>query len=45
MTPRYGKKRRGTKEPFDKDERGEWKVGLKLNIQKAKIIASHPITS
>ena len=32
MTPRYGKKRRGTKEPFDKDERGEWKVGLKLNI-------------
>ena len=23
MTPRYGKKRRGTKEPFDKDERGE----------------------
>ena len=24
---------------------GEWKVGLKLNIQKAKIMASGPITS
>ena len=26
-------------------ERGEWKVGLKLNIQKAKIMTSGPITS
>ena len=26
-------------------ERGEWKVGLKLNIQKTKIMASGPITS
>ena len=26
-------------------ERGEWKVGLKLNIQKTKIMASDPITS
>ena len=25
--------------------RGEWKVGLKLNIQKTKIMASSPITS
>ena len=25
--------------------RGEWKVGLKLNIQKTKIMASGPITS
>ena len=25
--------------------RGEWKVGLKLNIQKMKIMASSPITS
>ena len=25
--------------------RGEWKVGLKLNIQKTKIMASTPITS
>ena len=32
MTPRYGKKRRGNKELFDEDERGEWKIGLKLNI-------------
>ena len=24
--------------------KGEWKVGLKLNIQKTKIIASGPIT-
>ena len=26
-------------------ERGEWKVGLKLNIQKTKVMASSPITS
>ena len=36
---------RGTKEPLDEGQRGEWKAGLKLNIQKAKIIASGPITS
>ena len=30
-----------TKEPLDKSER----VGLKLNIQKTKIMASGPITS
>ena len=48
----YGRKRR-TKEPPDESERGEWKVGLKLNIQKTKkkkiqkttIMASSPITS
>ena len=34
-----------TKKPFDESERGEWKVGLKLNIQKTKIMASGPITS
>ena len=28
-----------------KSERREWKVGLKLNIQKTKIIASGPIIS
>ena len=28
-----------------KSQRGEWKVGLKLNIQKTKIMASGPITS
>ena len=26
-------------------KRGEWKVGLKLNIQKTKIMASGPKTS
>ena len=32
-------------DPLDESERGEWKVGLKLNIQKTKIVASSPITS
>ena len=45
MTPPYGRKWRRTKEPLDASERGEWKVGLKLNIQKMKIMASGPITS
>jgi len=39
----YGRKWR-TKEPLDESERGEWKIGLKLNIQKTKIMASGPIT-
>ena len=34
-----------TKEPLDESERGGWKVGLKLHIQKTKIMASGPITS
>ena len=41
----YGRKWRGTKEPLDKTERGEWNIGLKLYIQKTKILASNPITS
>ena len=41
----YGRKWRGTKEPLDESERGEGKVGLKLNIQKTRIMASGPITS
>ena len=41
----YGRKWRGTKKPLDESERGEWKVGLNLNIQKTKIMASGPITS
>ena len=45
MTPPYGRKWRRTKEPFDESERGEWKVGLKFNIQKTKIMASGSITS
>ena len=30
----YGRKWRGAKKPLDESERGQWKVGLKLNIQK-----------
>ena len=30
---------------LDESERGEWKVGLELSIQKMKIVASGPITS
>ena len=32
-------------DPLDESERSEWKVGLKLNFQKIKIMASGPITS
>ena len=35
----------GTKKPSDEGERGEWKDGLQLNIQKTKIMTSGPITS
>ena len=35
-----GRKWRGTKEPLDEGERGEWKASLKLNIQKTKIMVS-----
>ena len=45
MTPPLWQKWRRTKEPLDESERGEGKVGLKLNIQKTKIMASGPITS
>ena len=31
--------------PLHESERGEWKVGLKINIQKTKIMAPGPITS
>ena len=34
-----------TQEPLDECERGDCKAGLKLNIQKVKIMASSPITS
>ena len=44
-TTLYGRKWRETKKPLDESESGEWKVGLKLNIQKTKIMASGPITS
>ena len=45
MTLPYGRKRRRTKEPLDESKRGEWNVGLKLKIQKTKIMASGPIIS
>ena len=45
MTPPLWKKQRGTKQPLDENERGEGKAGLKLNIQKTKIMAAGPITS
>ena len=35
----------GTKEPFAEGERDSKKAGLKLNIQKTKIMASSPIAS
>ena len=41
----YGRKWRETQKPLDESESGEWKVGLKLNIQKTKIMASGPTTS
>ena len=40
-----GRKQRGTKQPFDESETEERKAGLKLSIQKTKIMASSPITS
>ena len=39
------RKQRGTKEPLDEGEKGEWKSLLKCNIQKTKIMVSNPITS
>ena len=41
----YVKKWRGTKKPLLKVKEESEKVGLKLNIQKTKIMASGPITS
>ena len=41
----YDSKWGGTEEPLDEGEKGEWKPGLKLNIQKTSIMISGPITS
>ena len=41
----YGRKQRATKELLVESERGSKKAGLKLSIQKMKIIVSGPITS
>ena len=40
-----GRKWRGTKEPLDEGERGEWKSQLKTQHSKTKIMPSGPITS
>ena len=45
MIPPWWQKANKTKEPLDESESGEWKVGLKLNIQKTKIMETGPITS
>ena len=45
ITPLLWQKVKKNKEPLDESERGEWKSGLKLNVQKTKIMASGPITS
>ena len=45
MTPPLNGSKWRTKEPFDESEEESENVGLKLNIQKTKIIASGPITS
>ena len=36
MTPPYGRKQRGAKEPLDASERGEWKTWLKTQHSKNK---------
>ena len=46
MTYPYGRTWRGTKEPLDESERGEWKRWLKAqHSEKTKIMSSGPITS
>ena len=45
MPPPYGRKQRETEESLDENEREQRKAGLKLNIQKTKIMASGLITS
>ena len=48
MTPPLWQKAKETKEPLKEEERVQEereKAGLKLNIQKTKIMASNPITS
>ena len=44
MTPPYGRKWRRAKEPLNESEKESEKVGLKLNIQKTKIMATSPIS-
>ena len=44
-TTPYGRKQRRTKEPPDESKEDSEKIGLKLSIQKTKIMASGPLTS
>ena len=39
------RKQKGTKEPLDEVKEESGKAGLKLNIQKMKVMASGPITA
>ena len=41
----HGRKWRGTKEPLDEGEWGEWKSWLKAQQSKTKIMAPSPVTS
>ena len=41
----YDRKQRGTKEPLDEGERGEWKSWLETKLSNTKIMAFSPITS
>ena len=43
-TPLWQKVKRNSKEPLDESEKESENVGLKLNIQKTKIMASGPMT-
>ena len=45
MTPPYGRKWREAKQSLKKVKEESEKVGLKLNIQKTKIMVLRPITS
>ena len=45
MTPALWQKTKRTKKPLNESKEESEKVGLKLNIQKTKIMASSPITS
>ena len=45
ITLMAGRQWRGTKEPLDERTEESEKIGLKLNIQQTKIMASGPITS
>ena len=45
MTPPLWQKAKRNYKPLDESEKESEKVGLQLNIQKTKIMASGPITS